>query len=286
MVLAFLPGGMFQTLSLSGSWCQLSCFYCNSRYISAMDGVLTPEDLERIVVKSVERGTKGFLISGGLDKSGRLINLEKYIPTIRKLKRDLGIVFSVHSGLVDEIMAEELSSAVDVVDYEFVFTKASLSAKGIKGRMEDYERSLELLIERGPEYIVPHIMLGLPADSEREVEEAIHRASSYRPYLLNFVVFTPTKGTPSYFARPPALDRILSALRLAKQVMGGRTSLGCMRPFQMKEVLDREVLRLELVERISNPSPKLRREFKFHSTIYGCCSLPENLLKDFEVKGE
>ena len=64
--------------------------------------------------------------------------------------------------------------------------------------------------------------------------------------------------------------------------MGGRVSLGCMRPFSIKGVLDREAISNGLVERIANPSPEVVREFKLE--LYdACCSLPEEVLEGFRT---
>ncbi|WP_211359318.1 hypothetical protein [Acidianus ambivalens] len=71
----------------------------------------------------------------------------------------------------------------------------------------------------------------------------------------------------------------------AYNLMHGKISLGCMRPYKIKDELDREVIKRNLVERIANPSPKVLKEFNLQ--LYdACCSLPEEYLNNFKIKRE
>ncbi|BCU69103.1 radical SAM protein [Stygiolobus caldivivus] len=282
MVLGFMTMKKFAVLSLTGGTCSLNCFYCSSKYISSMEGAINPEELYKYVKKRYETGTRGFLISGGFNKKGEL-EVRPYIPVLKDLKREYGdsIVFNIHPGLLDKQTIEELRDAVDIVDFEFAYSPKAFQSKGLTGRTrEDYVKTLELLIDYGPRYIVPHIMLGLPNDN---VEESIRVASSFKPYLLNFLVLIPTKGTPSQFLSTPSTPEIIKLIQQGSELMQGKVSLGCMRPHKTKEELDKEVIRRGLVERIANPSPKVLKEFAL--PLYdACCSLPSEYLDNFKIK--
>jgi uncharacterized radical SAM superfamily protein len=279
-VKGFYIRSKFATLSLTGGSCSLNCFYCSAKYIASMEGAVTPDGLEKAIRAYYRRGTRGFLISGGFNERGEL-NLRPFLPALRRLKRELdGLVFNVHPGLPDRGTIEEMRDVIDVVDFEFAYSPKAFHAKGLRGRKrEDYLRVLEDFVTYGPKYVVPHLMLGLPND---EVEEAIRIASSFKPYLLNFLVLIPTKGTPSERLRVPDPHEVLRWVELGSRLMGGRVSLGCMRPFSIKGVLDREAVSRGLVERIANPSPEVVREFKLE--LYdACCSLPEEVLEGFRT---
>lgn len=244
-----------------------------------MNEALTPEIFEKFVRKMHREGVKGFLVSGGFDVQGRL-PLRRYLNVMKTLKRELNVVFNVHPGLLDRETISLMRDAVDMVDYEFAYTPASFSAKGVRASREDYVKVLEHLVEEGPEYVVPHLITGMPGDSEEDLGEAIILASSFKPYLLNFLVLVPTPDTPS--ARVSVnLDQVLKAIALGSRLMSGKVSLGCMRPYQLKEKLDKAVIDLNLVERIANPHHRVRMDYKL--PMYdACCSLPEKYLEEFQ----
>jgi uncharacterized radical SAM superfamily protein len=270
----------FTAVSLTGNSCSLNCFYCSAKYISSMEGAMTPEDLEKFVRRAYSRGTRGFLISGGFDERG-VLNLRPYLKVLRALKRELdGLVFNLHPGLQDRQTIEEMRDVIDVVDYEFAYSPKAFASKGLRGRTrEDYVKVLEDFVKYGPKYVVPHVMLGLPND---EVDEAIKVVASFKPYLINFLVFIPTKGTPSEKLPLPKVEEVLRAIELGHQFNGGKVGLGCMRPHAIKEILDREVVARGLVRRVANPHPEVAKEFRLE--LYdACCSLPEEYLDQFRL---
>ncbi|MGC9106105.1 MAG: radical SAM protein [Thermoprotei archaeon] len=270
----------FTAVSVTGSSCSLNCFYCSAKYISSMEAALTPEELEKFVRRAYSRGTRGFLISGGFDERG-VLNVRPYLRVLRALKRELeGLVLNLHPGLQDRETIEEMRDVIDVVDFEFAYSPKAFASKGLRGRTrEDYVKVLEYFVEYGPEHVVPHVMLGLPND---EVKEAIEVASSFRPYLINFLVLIPTKGTPSGRLPLPRVEEVLKAIELGHSLNGGRVGLGCMRPHALKEALDREAVAKGLVRRVANPHPRVVKEFGLE--LYdACCSLPEELLEGFRL---
>jgi len=276
MVYGFMILKKFSVVSISGSSCSLSCTYCASTYIKSMEGAMSPEEFYKLIKKRYEQGTHGFLISGGFSPRGELLNLRRVLPEMKKLKKELpGLIFNIHPGLLDKDLIEELSDVVDIVDYEFAYSRRAFESKGLKDRSkEDYVNTLEYLLEN-VRYVVPHIMLGFPDD---DVEESIKLVSSMKPYLLNFLVLIPTKGTPSEKVELPSVNEILKLVELGNKLMNGKVSIGCMRPHRIKEELDKAAVERGLVERIANPSRKVKVEM-----YDACCSLPEKYFKDFKM---
>lgn len=271
----------FTVISLSGGSCSLNCFYCSTKYIQSMEPTIREETLYKTIMKNYERGIKGFLVSGGFDKEGKLINLEKALQVLRKVKRELkdDVVFNIHPGLVDRKTIEDMADVIDMVDFEFAYSPKAFESKGLHGKSrEEYLTTLENFMEYGPKYIVPHVMLGLPND---EVEEAIKVVASYKPYLLNFLVFIPTPGTPSSNFPIPKVEDVLEKVKLGSRLMNGKISLGCMRPYKLKEKLDEMVIKEGLAERIANPHHKFLKDLEIYDA---CCSLPEKYFDKFRVE--
>ncbi len=234
---------------------------------------MSPEEFEKRVRKMREEGVKGFLVSGGFDRGGSL-HLDKYLPVMRRLRRELEVVFNVHPGIQDRRTVEEMADTVDIVDFEFTFTEAEIREKGVNRSPEDYVRTLEDLMERGPKYVVPHVMVGIPGD---DPTVAIREASSFHPYMLNILVMIPTKGTPSEKFFQPSVKDVMDAIKLSSSL--NKTSLGCMRPYPMKRELDSQAVRY--VDRIANPHPSLRKDMELYDA---CCSLPDELLDQFKAE--
>lgn len=234
---------------------------------------MSVDEFEKTIRKMNARGVKGFLVSGGFDKEGSL-HVRKYLPVMRKLKNELGVIFNVHPGVQGKDVVEEMSDAIDIVDFEFTFTEAEIKEKGLKRSPEDYVQMLELLTSLGPKYVVPHVMVGLPND---DPSLAIKEASSFHPYMINILVMIPTKGTASERYEMPKVEKVMEMVRLSSTL--NRTSLGCMRPFPLKKELDARAM--EYVDRIANPHPSLRDKMEIYDA---CCSLPEEFLDEFRAK--
>ncbi|WOE51960.1 radical SAM protein [Sulfuracidifex metallicus] len=259
-------------MSLTGGSCALSCSYCSSHYISSMEGAMSIDEFEKAVRRMNSVGVNGFLVSGGFDREGSL-HLSKYIPVMRKLKRELGVIFNVHPGLQTKDVVEDMSDAVDMVDFEFTYTEKSIREKGLNRKPEDYLKMLEILMDRGPKYVIPHVMVGIPGD---EPESSIRIASSFHPYLINLLVLIPTKGTPSESYEMPKLEDVVKAMKISSSL--NKTSLGCMRPYPMKKELDK--IAMNYVDRIANPHPSLRDNMEMYDA---CCSLPEEFFDRFRM---
>ncbi len=282
MIGGFTIKRKFSVLSITGSSCALNCFYCNTKYISSMEQALTPDEMYKKIKKLYSTGVRGFLVSGGFNEKGEL-PIKNYLDIMRKAKKEMDIVFNIHPGLLNKDAIESMKDIVDMVDYEFPYAIGSFKSKGIKREREDYIKTLVNLIDFGPEYIVPHVMLGIPSDSDEEIENSLEILSSHKPYLINFLILIPTPNTPSRILKPMSVERALRFIELGSKLMNGHISVGCMRPYQIKEQLDREVIKRGLVERIANPHHKVVKEFNLRM-FDACCSLPEKYLEDFKYE--
>lgn len=275
----FIPGFKYPSISITGSYCALMCDYCKGRYLSGMKKVHTPKELYDLVKNLVKSGVKGVLISGGFNSDG-VLPIEPYIPTIRDIKKDFGIIISIHAGLISKSLATELRAAgVDVVDYEFVVDDyvikniMHLNSKSY----EDFLKSYEVLVEHGPPYIIPHILIGANYGKVETEFKAIEVLRDYKPPVTVFLILKPTENTPMANVRV-VVDEVIEVFRYARRKIVSEIALGCMRPLEMKYTLDFTLCELGLVNRIVNPLRKLADRFQ-SEVIETCCSLPSELIK-------
>ncbi len=264
----------FAVVSLTGSSCSLNCFYCSAKYISSMEPALTPEVLEKFVIRAVKTGVKGLMVSGGFTADGKL-PLKRFIPVLRKLKREFDLVLNVHPGLQDRETIAEMKDVFDVIDYEFSFTESSFKAKGMKGRKrEEVLEVAQEMIDEGLD-VVPHVMLAHPGDTLEEEMDAIRQAFSLRPRMVNLLVYIPTRGTRGEAVSPSlSIEEVIELIKFSASL--GETGLGCMRPYHWKVKLDKAVK--DYVTRIANPAVKTEEMYD------ACCSLPERLLSRFRIR--
>jgi hypothetical protein len=276
----------FPSISMSGEECLLGCRHCNRVYIKDMLSISDPQELLETCKMLANKGAIGFLLSGGCDKEGRMLNLEKMLPTLKKIKRETELIVKLHTGLVNKDLAEEIVSAeIDIASVEVVGCKETLEEifhfkKGVK----PYERTLQNLERAGMPYIVPHLCIGLyygKLKGEFRALEIIK--NSCTPSSIVMIIFTPTTGTPLSNCKVPSLQDISSVIRKAKEMFPHRDiSLGCMRPR-----LPRFRERVELtalnsgVTRIEIPSKRLliyaKNKGYTIKNINACCALPEEL---------
>ncbi len=282
MVDAFIPGSKFAAVSITGSNCWLNCKYCMGKYLKGMEATPTPYDLKAFAKKFHKQGGRGILISGGFTPEGKL-PLTPFLQAIRDIKRDYDFVISVHPGIVSKDDAENLRLAgVDIVNFEFTLSNYTIKwLKNLKDRNSvDFASSLKYLYERGPPYIAPHILMGLPTVGAEPALEEIEFLKDYDPYVTVFLVFIPTEGTALSKAKPSSIDHIVDILQKAGNLLIGELGLGCMRPVSYKNNLDMIVIEKNLVERIA--VPHLSTITKYGLRKYdACCSVPRDLLDRF-----
>ncbi|MEM3403003.1 MAG: radical SAM protein [Nitrososphaeria archaeon] len=276
---AYFPGAIYPAISITGSKCLLNCSYCRGRYLDGMIGAETPELFYQVVKSLKQRSAKGILVSGGFDKDG-VLPVKPFLPVIRRIKEELGLLVSVHSGLVNKEMACLLrESKVDIVDFQLVVDSIVIKElQGLKRGSLDYIRSLDVLMKYGPSYIAPHIPIGFRGDDATTEKEAVDLAKDYNPYLLTVLFFIPT-STPPIQPSIPKLEKLLNFLRYARSSKY-ETAIGCMRPPKMKRSLDVYAIEERLVDRVAVPDLVVAKKFNM-KVIRACCSLPNEYLRFF-----
>ncbi|OYT40185.1 MAG: radical SAM protein [Desulfurococcales archaeon ex4484_58] len=268
--LVFIPGEFFPSISITGSRCWLMCSYCRGRYLKGMVHIEGPGELYSVAKYYWRRGAYGLLISGGFTREG-ILPVKPYLPVIRDIKRDFDLIISIHPGLIDRGLIEEIRSVgVDIVDYELVLDNYIIrDLKHLNKTIEDYIKTYEELLENGPPHIVPHIPIGFTRD-DRWIYTAINILREYKPEITVFLV--------SISLDQNQVDRVVEILRYTRKKLY-ETSLGCMRPYKIKPILDRIVIEEKLIDRIVNPSKKYIKEYKL-KVINTCCSIPYTMLKE------
>lgn len=271
----------FTEISLTGASCPLNCSHCGSRYLRGMLPVPRgPRGLLGLLESLHRRGVRGALVSGGLTREGRL-PLEPFLDQLAEARRELGMVFNLHPGYEDRgWVLERLRGVVDILDYELSLSKEMvMGVRRLPFGPERVAKIMERMMEHGLE-VVPHIFLWHPWSSPELLRRELMLAADLGAERVTLLVYIPPPGEPA----PPA-EKLPGLLRLARSVWPGELSLGCMRPYQVKPLLDRVAVEEGMVDRIANPSPRALRELGVRLPLYdACCSLPERVLPLFRVR--
>ncbi len=280
---AFIPGRKFPDISITGGACALGCDYCRGHYLHGMEYATSPKELYDTIRYLVKKGARGVLVSGGFTREGRL-PVEPFIPVLKQAKKDFDLVISVHTGVIDKELASRLREAgVDIVDYELVLDPIVVKkVKHLDKSPEDYIRGYDTLVKHGPPYIAPHVPIGFNYGRILYEKQVVDILRDYKPYIAIFLVFIPTKGTPMENVKPPKVNDIIDVIKYSRRVLGEKTilSMGCMRPWSMKFLLDKMLVEQELVDRIVNPPVKIIEMYNLEK-IEACCSVPKELLYKF-----
>ena len=273
---AYILGGKYVSISLTGKSCDLMCKFCRGKYLRHMLHVYDPHQLYTLIRKLYREGVRGFLLSGGFTKEGKL-PFKAYLNVVREVKREFEVIFSIHPGLVNRDEARMLRKyGIDVVDFELTldnYVIRDLMNLRSKSR-EDFEKSFEILVSEGPPYVAPHIGIGFNPSSLDKVMEAVDFVKAYDPYLIIFLIFIPDGGNKPDVKLPFHDSEILNIFMKARYMLKNRIALGCMRPLYYKMKLDDELIDRELIDRVAMPLLKTLRKHHLQS-INACCSLPD-----------
>jgi len=102
----------FTPVSLTGTHCSLRCKHCNSYYLDHMkDG--SSGKLYALADHLASGGAKGILLSGGSSPDGRVPTYEM-ADVIQKIKRDMNLKISAHTGIVNPEYSQALSTYLDM----------------------------------------------------------------------------------------------------------------------------------------------------------------------------
>ena len=256
-MIAYLPKPYFPPVTLSTK-CMLNCKHCMGRFLHQM------MSMEQLHEEMRERKLNGVLISGGFDKNGRLLNLEKMLPSIEKLKEKMYV--AIHPGFVDKDMVEKISSAANIAFVDIPSSNAIKNVFGLKKTMEDYLNNMHILQDAGLK-ISPHITAGLNYGEieEWEILDEI-KNSRIEKLVLNFII--PAAKTLFENVRIDAEEAITFFKEARRKI--SKIVIGCMRPRRL------DIPLIEAgAEEMANPSMEAMKylEEKGVTELQWCCGI-------------
>ncbi len=185
-------------------------------------------------VEAEKNGAAGLLISGGCDVKGRMLNLNKLLPTLKKIKNETDLILKLHTGLVDRELAEQIVEAeVDIASMEFVGADASVrEIFGLDCGVQGYLDSFLNLKDAGMRFISPHVCVGIHYGKLLGEFNALNLLREHiDPDTLVIIVFRPTKGTAlEHVPSPEAGDVGRVAAHARKLFPEKKILLGSLRP--------------------------------------------------------
>ena len=276
----------FPTVSVTGNGCALNCKHCGGKVLETMHPANTPEKLLALCTKLKQEGAKGVLVSGGCLPDGS-VPLEKFVPVLAEVKRDLGLTVFVHSGIIDTETAVQLKAAgVDAVLIDIIGSDETIrEIYNLDTTARQYQTSLKALHEANIDF-VPHVIVGLHHGELKGELNALNMIKPYKPSAIVVISFMPIHGTAMEKTTPPKPQDIARTAATAR-VMFPQTPivLGCMRP-KGKHRGETDVLALKAgVNGIAFPSQEAMEFAKKEGFEVGfssfCCA---QIYKDLAAK--
>ncbi|MGB9741314.1 MAG: radical SAM protein [Candidatus Bathyarchaeia archaeon] len=221
----------FPTVSITGKGCALKCKHCGGKVLETMYPAVTPEELLKLCKALKDGWASGCLISGGCLPDGS-VPIEKFLGAIERVKRDLGLVVFVHTGIIRSDTARRLRLAgVDAALIDIIGSDETIKEiYNLKVNVKDYENSLMALHDARIAF-VPHVIVGLHYGQLKGEFQALKLISKYKPSALVVIAFMPIHGTEMANVQPPKpidIARVLAIARLMFPTVP--LALGCMRP--------------------------------------------------------
>jgi uncharacterized radical SAM superfamily protein len=221
----------FVPVSVTGTKCRLNCDHCRGIILESMYEAREPESLYNLALKLEERGCKGLLVSGGADINGS-VPLMPFAPVMARLKCELGFKMAVHTGLVDEEMADALAKAcIDSAMVDIIGSDETIrEVYHLKASVDDYEKSLKNLVDRSVK-VSPHVVVGLHYGRILGEYKALEIISRYSIASLVLVVLNPLRNTPMAEVVPPGIEEMKDIFAAARGLFPSTPILlGCARP--------------------------------------------------------
>jgi len=221
----------FPTISVTGTACALNCKHCEAKVLQTMHPATTPEKLFALAAQLKRQGASGCLISGGCTPNGS-VPLTPFIPAIKKIKRELGLIVFVHTGIIDPATAAALKHAgVDAALIDVIGSDETIKKIGnLNATTKDYAASLNAMKNAGL-HIVPHVIVGLHDGKLKGELAALKTIASADPSAVVVIAFMPIRGTAMAKVKPPTPADIAKVTATAR-LMFPETPLvlGCVRP--------------------------------------------------------
>ncbi len=239
----YKPGRFFPPISITGDKCNLSCKHCMGLCLKHMIPAHNPEVLREVLVKIKRRGGYGALISGGSDETGE-VKLSRFLPVISWAKKMLGLTFNIHTGLPSYKTIKEIARyKPGTVSIDIVGSNETIrEVLGLKRTVKDYARALLALSDAGVK-VTPHVIVGLHYGQIKGEFKALRIAKLANPSKLVIISLIPLPHTPFENVEPPSAQMISEVIKEASKVHpNSEIILGCMRPFKLKDDIDRAAI--------------------------------------------
>ncbi|MFH1422245.1 MAG: radical SAM protein [Planctomycetota bacterium] len=231
----------FVPVSITGKACSLNCKHCERQILQTMFPATTPEQLIELAKNLKKRGCKGVLLSGGADKCG-VVPLAKFTSAMSVLKKELGLLVTVHTGIVTEELAASLAEAgVDCAMLDIIGADETVrEIYSLDVSAEIYRQSISNVVKHGVS-AAPHIVIGLHYGRIIGEKKAIDFASEFQLASLVLVVLMPLQGTSMENIRVSSPQKVAEIIEYArKKIPHAPLLLGCARPSgKEKEILDK-----------------------------------------------
>ncbi|MHA1770326.1 MAG: radical SAM protein [Candidatus Thorarchaeota archaeon] len=273
----------FPSISVTGTYCALHCDHCNGQLLETMIPATTPEALWEACMKINDHGGKGVLISGGSTPRGNT-PMEKFVPTIKRVKDELDLDIVVHTGIVYPDTIEKLSTAgIDGAMLDIIGSNDTIKeVYHLDLTTDAFDESLSLLEDYGIP-MMPHIVVGLHYGQLHGEDNAIRMIAKYRPESVIVVAFKPLDHTPMEQTIPATPEDIIRVILGARLVIREfPVVLGCARPHgEHRRTTDRLAIRAG-VNGIAYPTEEayyFAKELGLEPVMSNeCCSLMSKTL--------
>jgi uncharacterized radical SAM superfamily protein len=221
----------FPTVSVTGTACALNCKHCGGKVLETMRPATTPATLFALAQKLKQNGALGCLVSGGCLPDGS-VPLKPFIPTIKKIKHELGLTIFVHTGIINPDTATALKRAgVDAALIDVIGSDETIKKIGNPNvTVKDYATSLNALQKAGLN-LVPHVIVGLDDGKLKGELYALKMIASAKPSAVVVIAFMPIRGTAMAKVKPPTPADIAKVTATARLMFPCTPLvLGCVRP--------------------------------------------------------
>lgn len=258
----------FPSISITGEECHFSCMHCNAKYLRFMTQVKQTELYEK-ALELENKGAKGILISGGLDKFGR-VPIDYSI--LGKIKKNTGLLVNLHSGFITKNDAKKIKkSNIDLVSIDFVGSNETIKRiLNMPFKVSDYENTLRVLLEEDIN-VIPHICVGLDRGKIVGEYNAIEILKRYPIRSLTLLVLIKNELEKNFKVNYDFNGIMEFFVYVRKSFPNEILSLGCMRP-RVKE-LDESALLFDNIAYPTKNMIKLIRNQGDMSIRNICCSM-------------
>jgi uncharacterized radical SAM superfamily protein len=274
----YITSGMFPSISITGSQCDLNCKHCGGKLLERLIPGMNPDTLIDTAKKLERKGAKGILVTGGCNSSGK-VPVTGMSDAIRTLKDTTNLIVIAHTGFITPEEAYVLKdSGLDGVGFDVVGDMNTANrVYGMDVDENDYISSLDAL-SNADIMLFPHICVGL--DGGRMKGE-LHALEMIKGHKVSTVVITglmPVAGTEFSEIKPDPIDFARVITEAVEMFPESPITLGCARSSgRDRELIDHLAIESG-VENIAIPTQYAVRYGANHGyeiEYYGiCCGLP------------